>query len=173
MTNPYTNIGLNPAPTGVLMAAFLKTPHGLNDETNWVGGWELGSGALGLVGLWLRQDANGRLVRRMAVKEARPRQWNLADNWVRVGNSNHPREFVTHRMLHSQRASNVVGLHGCRMIFNDQKYRLYLEYCPYNSLGELLEKHRIIVPEPRGTITLRNRMVPGSERGANEIGEHL
>ncbi|KAJ9619807.1 hypothetical protein H2203_008078 [Taxawa tesnikishii (nom. ined.)] len=105
-----------------------------NANADWVGGWQLGTGAHARTGVWVRvAGATGSVQERMVIKE------------VDCAPATVPREVAVHTRLRSpqslQQSRHLVELISHAPDLRDPanpRYRLYLEFCPHGDLMDLM-----------------------------------
>lgn len=124
---------------------FLQSNHDMPGENNinWVGAWQLGYGGMGMAGLWIQQNQQGRIIRRIVVKEATPSPaaWNRPSNWAGQVGTSEPREVDVHRRLTVARVDGFVTYLNHRVYLQRQRYRIYMQFCPHGNLEELIFAH--------------------------------
>ncbi|KAK3674148.1 hypothetical protein LTR78_005995 [Recurvomyces mirabilis] len=106
---------------------------------DWVGGWELGIGSYGLAQAWVKRDDQDRIVDRVVIKDSNSRgekdRWN--DGWGidprdPQGRDTLPNEILAMYGLRGrQGADTIVHIRNARLLLEQQRMLLYLEYCPY------------------------------------------
>ena len=117
----------------------------------------LGAGSFGTVALWVRRDAEHRIVDEMAIKEAIGEKLN---SWS--GHSTRlAKEAVVHHHMNKSEIENIVQLRGYKEYFNippekegeselsesdvaatKKRWRFYLEFSPYGELTRLIDRYR-------------------------------
>lgn len=128
-------------------------PNGNVWNFGWVGLTGVGQGGYGICALFGRFDGHGVLQERMVVKETwcngltwhDPVQWQGAydaqghrDYCDRIRHLDHM-ENVIHRNLSGQKPATIVRFLGSSVPHPFRwNFRTYLEYCPYNSLQDVI-----------------------------------
>ncbi|KAK6007133.1 hypothetical protein QM012_006141 [Aureobasidium pullulans] len=128
-----------------------------NDEEQWVGQKQLGTGGQGCAGLFVRRDpATQRITERMVVKEV----WHGLKS-ISGDDSNDDYEFLGPKgdipreqymsMIMPKDSKNTIQIWGHRLFPERNCLRLYMEYCPGGDLKRLLEPYQersLAFPEP-------------------------
>ncbi|GAB1728003.1 hypothetical protein NU195Hw_g2968t1 [Hortaea werneckii] len=128
---------------------------GLGVSKQWIGGWELGNGSFGSAAIWVKQDSQGRIVDRIAVKDTILEAnwiWNRDSDWWATDPSEPkdkqhrrneqpakaPTEAVAMLRLRSRVGAPecIVRIRNWRLQSPKHMYRLLMEFCPY---GDLLD----------------------------------
>lgn len=125
---------------------------------SWHGGWNLAEGYNAVVGLWLQQDADGKVVNRIAIKDvALPLpEWNTASLWEGgVIGSRLEEAAIQEKLALRQpvmslsriarsfgdeiiRAVDINRAPGANEVF---ACRVFMEYGSRGSLDQLVERH--------------------------------
>ncbi|KAF2740091.1 kinase-like protein [Polyplosphaeria fusca] len=126
---------------------FLETPHGHRgkaEEQGWVGVKLLGEGSYGIVGLWVQYNEEDTIIDRMVAKECKfdVRFWGNPMNWM----DRLPQEITIHEIIERELVDEptkcfLIEYYGSRVMMDARRYRLYLQYCRYNSLYDQLTNH--------------------------------
>ncbi|RMY01810.1 hypothetical protein D0867_11268 [Hortaea werneckii] len=128
----------------------------LRVSKRWIGGWELGAGSFGSAAVWVKQDSQGRIIDRIAVKDTilaadflwdhNSDQWALdpsepKDKRYREDEqlSKAPTEAVALLRLRSRVGAPecIVRIRNWRLQSEKRMYRLLMEFCPYGDLADL------------------------------------
>ncbi|KAI6839226.1 hypothetical protein KC340_g3017 [Hortaea werneckii] len=128
----------------------------LGVSKQWIGGWELGAGSFGSAAVWVKQDSQGRIIDRIAVKDTilaadflwdhNSDQWALdpsepKDKRYRQDEqaSKAPTEAVALLRLRSRVGAPecIVRIRNWRLHTETRMYRLLMEFCPYGDLADL------------------------------------
>lgn len=110
----------------------------------WHGGWLVAEGGYSVVGLWVVANGNGLIERRIAVKGIffTERDWYDDFLWNTRGILKEARvHLMISRLNPSMLESTIVRLMEYESR-REREYRLVLEYCPYGSLDDLIERHK-------------------------------
>lgn len=137
---------------------FLDRIHDIPGENNrWVGGWLIGRGGGGKVGLWLKQDANDNVEDQCVIKLV---TWDHAEfkdpsNWMTYRNNlgrnvRVPREARIQQILTEAGYNSIVRYRGARFRTglpkrakrNASHYRIYMDFAPHRTLWHLINEHR-------------------------------
>ncbi|KAI7103571.1 hypothetical protein KC340_g3581 [Hortaea werneckii] len=128
----------------------------LGVSKQWIGGWQLGEGSFGSAAIWVKQDSQGRIVDRIAVKDTIYAEWmwdRTTDFWAidpsepkdkrRRRNeqpAKAPTEAVAMLRLRSRVGAPecVVRIRNWRLQSEKRMYRLLMEFCPYGDLADLV-----------------------------------
>ncbi|KAI7471891.1 hypothetical protein KC351_g11944 [Hortaea werneckii] len=128
----------------------------LGVSNQWIGGWKLGKGGFGSATIWVKQDSQGRIVDRIAVKDTIliKRLWNHnTDFWAtdpsepkdkRNRRNEQPAKAPTETVAMLRLRSRVgapeciVRIRNWRLQSEKRMYRLLMEYCPYGDLADLV-----------------------------------
>lgn len=155
-----------------LLTRPMEIPNGINGKPNavrfgfrgplWDGGWRLGRGANAVTGLWIQQNAQGRVVERMAIKDIAMQNWpgcnfwNGTNLWVGGNVGGRLKEAVSQRTLNLKQSdrsrSNLVKAYGHYPmsqvtathpipVEEDRRYRVFMELCNRGSLDDMVEKN--------------------------------
>ncbi|TKA81902.1 hypothetical protein B0A49_00135 [Cryomyces minteri] len=132
--------------------SFLGSRVQFEEEGNWVGGWELGAGGLGCVGLWILKDNDGNCIRRVAVKQVLVQQmyWNSPHFWHSV-DWTQPNEAWLLSRVYQAEPKAAIGYVKCSVDRAKRKFRLFTEFCPHGSLSSVIEEYKrgeSPLPEP-------------------------
>ncbi|KAI7543006.1 hypothetical protein KC331_g7642 [Hortaea werneckii] len=128
----------------------------LGVSKQWIGGWELGAGSFGSAAIWVKQDSQGRIIDRIAVKDtilAADFLWDHnSDQWAldpsepkdkRYGQGEQPSKAPTEAVALLRLRSRVgapeciVRIRNWRLQSENRMYRLLMEFCPYGDLADL------------------------------------
>ncbi|KAI7189852.1 hypothetical protein KC363_g4712 [Hortaea werneckii] len=133
-----------------------KRRQDLGVSKQWIGGWGLGEGSFGSAAIWVKQDSQGRIVDRIAVKDTVYKDWmwdRTTDFWAidpsepkdkRRRRNEQPAKALTEavamlRLRSRVRAPEcVVRIRNWRLQSEKRMYRLLMEFCPYGDLADLV-----------------------------------
>ena len=105
---------------------------------HWVGGWQLGRGGSGMAGLWCRDDGHGNIADRAVLKLVCPdaAHWTDPGQWIHGERL----EIAMHHGLSSASALGdyIVGYRGSHVDLTAQEYSIYMEFCPFGTLDDIL-----------------------------------
>ncbi|CAO2652088.1 Nn.00g003710.m01.CDS01 [Neocucurbitaria sp. VM-36] len=118
------------------------------DESMWRGGKFLGGGTFGCAGLWCEVDATNHVQRHIVVKEVRTvrrREWRDPVQW----RDRLPREIRIHQLVDANRPPamdlrghrNLARHLGYRLMMEQRRYRLYLNFYAGGDLYEAFKGH--------------------------------
>ncbi|SMR43790.1 unnamed protein product [Zymoseptoria tritici ST99CH_3D1] len=122
----------------------------------WVGPWAVGKGSFGAATLHVKQNAYGRIIDRLVMKDT-IFQGRTADHWNRkelwTGNDGGPEdlnsipiEIQAMKDLRNKTGSgSVVELRNWKLSRKNRSHRLYLEYCPHDDMFELLNVRTYLI----------------------------
>ncbi|CAK4032535.1 hypothetical protein D0861_03905 [Lecanosticta acicola] len=97
-------------------------------------------GGYGTASVWLKADRYGKIIDRMAIKDTAFEHWT-SQFW----NSDFtmPNEVSAMYRLRPLRGSeNVVRIRNWRMNKPQKRHRIYMEFCPFGSLRDVIVPHR-------------------------------
>ncbi|KAK4555772.1 trifunctional histidinol dehydrogenase [Recurvomyces mirabilis] len=109
---------------------------------DWVGGWVLGKGSYGLAQAWIKRDNQNCVVDRVVIKDSSSRmkkdwcndQWGT-DPRDPEGRDTLPNEILAMYGLRGrQGADTIVHIRNARLLLEQRRMLLYLEYCPYGDV---------------------------------------
>ncbi|KAK4626510.1 hypothetical protein CLAFUW4_04163 [Fulvia fulva] len=132
----------------------------------------LGQGSLGHAGIWVKYNAHGRMIDRIAIKECYPpyQDWEAKTLWY----DDRPGEEVVNTTLNAcQDSEHIIKCHSSKIFEDLCMYRVYLESCELGSLEDLIDEHYTSKSERRTDATgqeLKHRI---SERALWAIFEAL
>ncbi|KAF2765478.1 kinase-like protein [Teratosphaeria nubilosa] len=124
--------------------------------SGWVGPWGIGAGAFGQVQVWVRQNLDGNIVDRVAVKDvvstvpsdADAPPWVGAEYWWPAHNGLEYDDFKASRpveVVAPYRLRGLIGSEGAVKLRNwrintpKRHLRLYQEFCPFGELASFLD----------------------------------
>lgn len=172
MDQPFTERfgDLTQAAQKLIKDAFAREPYVDPYHGTWRPGGYLGGGGEGIAGLWVQIGRNETILKKMVIKQAMPGEdeFNNTDNWVSGEIGGTPMEYDNSIRLWT-RLTELAGRNRNHMVeplgygtpdMNRFTYRLYLEYCRFGTLSDIVKdqaKHRRLlldldlpsfVPEP-------------------------
>jgi len=112
----------------------------------WIGGYPLGMGGQGMVGLWIGTTRSGRIMKRLAIKRSRMlrRRWIAAENWIGPIRTGVPMGVHAHRRLSKLSKRHFLQYLSHRIEPDAHQVLTFAEYCPYGSLDDVLAELRRI-----------------------------
>ncbi|KAL8709676.1 MAG: hypothetical protein Q9220_005616 [cf. Caloplaca sp. 1 TL-2023] len=135
-------------------AEFLRSHHGYED--GWVGKRMLGAGTEGRAGLWEKRDGDGKVIdvsSRPAPKKPFDRTHLTVPQQICIKQTKaeylvdyqwrKPVEVMVLEDLNKRRRNGTVKLRAYRRYPRSTAHRLYLQYCQYGNLNNLIVKYRI------------------------------
>ncbi|KAK5121097.1 hypothetical protein LTR85_005581 [Meristemomyces frigidus] len=127
-------------------------------EARCVGGWKLGEGGFGSVGLWMRQDMHGRVSDRTACKDTYMEEDHWANEFYWRGNFDDivnrvPTEVDAMLALRDKPgSSSIVRIRNYRVYNKKHMYRIVMEVCPFGTMEWVRRSYeknaKAKVPEP-------------------------
>ena len=104
----------------------------------------LGEGSWGIASLWVRHDAAGNIVGRVAIKDefVKETRWNIPITFFGDVQNRQPREAIMHRLISNQDpdAIHIVKFLANALFLEEKLLRTYMEYCELGDFWETWEK---------------------------------
>ncbi|CZT17809.1 uncharacterized protein RCC_03645 [Ramularia collo-cygni] len=134
---------------------------------DWVKGGVLGKGTYGESVVFLRQNADGVVTDRIAIKTS-----DIDPNDERLWNSSGTAPTEATAMVQLQKCSNsecIVQIRNWAVAHNRFRHKIYMEFCPYGDLAALSDHYKPVmglrldgfVPEPFAWCVLENLVKAG------------
>lgn len=127
----------------------------LDLSKGWIGGPVLGEGKFGKVTASFRQDSNGSIVDRVAIKDTDTASTHQTENMdVEV--------VAMYRLRALKGSSSVVAIRNYRPDNDGKRVRIFMEYCPYGTLWSLIKRycqHNRVKPRDEPTAYLPEAFV--------------
>ncbi|RMZ70666.1 NEK kinase [Pyrenophora seminiperda CCB06] len=141
------------------------------NEDDWENRRYLGAGTFGFAGLWCQQDETDTIIKQMVVKESRPRKDTWRDPLMWRGQL--PREIKMHQLVDRSRTAagegtdhnTLIEHQGYRLMMNQQRYRIFLNYYEGSDLSKALIKHF------RTTYNWYHKSLPGHRKWVSNRSE--
>jgi serine/threonine protein kinase len=125
-------------PTTALMN-FLSSDPNVGDDQDWQMVRPLGEGGFGHVGLWQVVRDDGSVADEIAIKQGHRLPGYDFDSNDHRGLA---KEAVLQHQVNGKNCQNVVHLRRFKFYRGEQKYRFFMEYCPYGDLRRLRIRYR-------------------------------
>ncbi|KAH9883055.1 hypothetical protein J1614_000422 [Plenodomus biglobosus] len=125
-------------------------------DGTWHGVTTIGEGATGLVYLFVKTDANNRIIDRMAVKDSKAMHRH---NWVNSTycRDNLPKEIAIQPRLASQGGAGITPFREYRLNMSERRHRQYFDYCDFHSMADLMVGYYYLHGSPAAQIAKKQR----------------